>query len=266
MKRGGPLHPKVMALAVALGVARYTAVGLLECLWHFTAQYAPRGDLGKFSDAEIEQHLGWDGEPGRLMHGLLMARLLDTSEAHRLVVHDWHEHADQGVRNKLLKDRTSFATCTKRRTPGRTLCPTGGRQGKGKGKGNGKGSSSSESLGGSGGSAESPPRTAAELTAAFETSFWPIYPPRNGRRDGKSDALAEWLKLKPDRALEAAILAALPAYARSTDLPVDACRWLKRQRWLDDVDARPTKPMGSTVREMAAQFRAELAVAQGGKA
>ena len=96
------------------------------------------------------------------------------------------------------------------------------------------------------------------LEASF-LRFWAAYPPRNGRRDGKPDALAEWLKLKPDKALEDVILTAVVAYGRSTDYPKDACRWLKGQRWTDEtVERRST----NKVHEMAETFRAQL-VAKG---
>ena len=126
-----------------------------------------------------------------------------------------------------------------------------------------RGASASSGVSGeSEGRGGSPPRSKADLTDAFETRFWPAYPPRNGRRDGKPEALAEWLKLRPDRELEAVILAALPAYARSTDLPKDACRWLKGKRWTDETTAR--LPGRSKVSELAAQFRAEVAARAAG--
>ena len=53
MKRGTPDHPKTLELADRLGLERWGAVGLLECLWHFAAHYAKRGDVGRFSDEAI---------------------------------------------------------------------------------------------------------------------------------------------------------------------------------------------------------------------
>ena len=49
MKRGTPDHPKVAKLASMIGLpipwALPYTVGLLEMLWHFTAKFAPRGDI-----------------------------------------------------------------------------------------------------------------------------------------------------------------------------------------------------------------------------
>jgi hypothetical protein len=47
MKRGTPEHPKTAHLMAALSIPRPYAVGILELLWHFTARYAPRGDVGR---------------------------------------------------------------------------------------------------------------------------------------------------------------------------------------------------------------------------
>jgi len=93
-----------------------TAVGLLELLWHFTADFAPQGDIGRFTDQRIEAACGWNGESenerakrlhlprwnrqGVLIQALVGAGWLDRSDEHRLVVHDWHIHADNTVKNE----------------------------------------------------------------------------------------------------------------------------------------------------------------------
>ena len=59
MKRGTPDHPKVYDLAERLKVKRPTALGYLELLWHFTAVYAPEGDIGRYSDKRIEGAMDW---------------------------------------------------------------------------------------------------------------------------------------------------------------------------------------------------------------
>lgn len=250
MKRSGPEHPKMKALARTLGVPHYSAVGLLELLWHFTAKFAPQGDVGRFDNASIAEAMTYTGDPDALCNALVATGWLDACTTNRLLVHGWEEHADQGVRNTLKGRGLSFLTPTivepksnVRRTRVRRESD-GGRPGTGTGTGLGTGSS--------------PPRTTHELTEAFESEFWPAYPPRNGRRDGKQEALAEWLKLRPDIALQAQILAALPAYARSTDLPLDACRWLKRRRWTDESNARTPAPVSSLAKAKA-EFQAQLA-------
>ena len=63
MKRGTPDHPKMRALARALCVSRAHAVGIMECLWHFTANYAPNGSLAKFTEEEIAEAVTWEDAP-----------------------------------------------------------------------------------------------------------------------------------------------------------------------------------------------------------
>jgi hypothetical protein len=108
------------ALAQALGVRRYTAVGILESLWHFTAQYAPRGDLGRWSDGDIAHAIDWEQEPSALIAALIGTRWLDThaDSAVRLVVHDWATHADRGVHNRLKSRKQKFIVGGS--NPGRT--------------------------------------------------------------------------------------------------------------------------------------------------
>lgn len=112
MKRGGPTHPKTLDLAAYLRIDRWGAVGILECLFHFVATYARRGDIGRLSDRQIAQGVGWGGDPEQLIEGLVAAGWLDRCcDEHRLRVHDWHEHADQGVnQSKVIRDQ-KFLPC-----------------------------------------------------------------------------------------------------------------------------------------------------------
>jgi hypothetical protein len=101
MKRGGPSHPKTYALAEALGVRRVHAVGLLELLFHFTAQYAPAGDVGRYTDKRIAAALDWCGSVSKLIDSLVDSRWLDRHPVARLVLHDWADHADRTTLQKL---------------------------------------------------------------------------------------------------------------------------------------------------------------------
>jgi hypothetical protein len=112
MKRGTPDHPKTLALRQDLNLPIYSAVGLLELLWHFTAFYAPRGDIGRFSNQQIAAACGWDGDPDALVKAFISARWVDTNKRHRLIVHDWPEHADDAVHMALARRVTRFADGT----------------------------------------------------------------------------------------------------------------------------------------------------------
>ncbi len=101
--------PKLAHLKALLGVPRFQAVGLLECLWHFTATQAPRGDVGKWSDGQIAAALEWPGKPEELIHALIEARWVDPCPVHRLLVHDWQHHADQTVKRSPQVKEGGFA-------------------------------------------------------------------------------------------------------------------------------------------------------------
>ena len=103
MKRGGPRHPKTCDLAERLGIRRAHAVGHLELLFHFAAEFAPEGDVGRFSDKRIAAALDWGGAPGKLVSALVDSGWLDLHPTARLAVHDWGEHADRATLQKLIR-------------------------------------------------------------------------------------------------------------------------------------------------------------------
>jgi len=98
MKRGTPWHPKTLQFAELLKVRRAHAVGYLELLFHFAAQYAPHGDVGRFTDKRISGGLDWAGKPERIINALIESGWLDRDPVSRLVVHDWEDHALESVK------------------------------------------------------------------------------------------------------------------------------------------------------------------------
>jgi len=112
MYKAVPDHPKFLILCSLLKLNRAAAAGHLEFLWHLAGQYAPAGDVGRFSDAEIEGKLAWEREPGALIAALVTARWLDRDETHRLVVHHWSHWADENVHTQLARKCEPFADGT----------------------------------------------------------------------------------------------------------------------------------------------------------
>lgn len=106
MKRGTPDHPKMHKLARTLGISRAHAVGLLEMLWHWTAKYAIQGDIGKWSDDVIAEGAGWTDREKIpfFIDALIESGWIDQDSEHRLLIHDWADHADEAVR-KTLRNR-----------------------------------------------------------------------------------------------------------------------------------------------------------------
>lgn len=109
MKRDGPDHPKVRGLARKLEVPRYSVVGICELLWHWTAQYAHAGDIGRYTDVQIAEAVYWDGEPADLISAMVEVGLLDLSDEHRLIVHGWRKHCEDSVHMKLARKLGYFA-------------------------------------------------------------------------------------------------------------------------------------------------------------
>jgi hypothetical protein len=108
MKRGTPRHPKIQHLCELLKIKLATAVGYLELLWHFAAEFAPQGDIGRFSDERIEGGIHWSGPSGKLISALIESGWIDAVPVHRLVVHHWEDHADDAVRKRLNRGGLSF--------------------------------------------------------------------------------------------------------------------------------------------------------------
>lgn len=111
VKRGTPSHPKTLDLAAYLDLELWGAVGLLESLFLWAATYTRRGDVGRMSNRQIAKGLGWSGDPERLIEALVMSHWLDKCQCHRLRLHDWHEHADQGVRHSDVIKKQGFLEC-----------------------------------------------------------------------------------------------------------------------------------------------------------
>lgn len=103
MKTGGPDHPKIFAAASALGITRRDMVGLLELLWQWTARYAPQGDIGRYQNEAIAAAVDWTADANILISRLLACRWLDSDETHRILIHDWADHAPDYVRKSLRR-------------------------------------------------------------------------------------------------------------------------------------------------------------------
>jgi len=112
MKRTALNHSKTKKLSRLLRLPHYAAVGLLECLWHLTANEAPRGDIGKLSDDDIAFSIDWEQDPVKLVAALVDAGWIERNEEHRLVVHHWSEHCEDAVDAKVYRMGTTYADGT----------------------------------------------------------------------------------------------------------------------------------------------------------
>ena len=103
LKRRTPDHPKVISLEERLKIPRFAAVGLLELLWHYTAEYAPQGSVGKYPDSAIARACHWPKDAAAFVDALVETGWLDRDEEYRLLVHDWADHVDETTKKRLLR-------------------------------------------------------------------------------------------------------------------------------------------------------------------
>jgi len=107
--RGTLTHWKTRTLAESLGISPAHALGLLESLWHTTAEDAPNGNIGRLSNKAIAMQMFTDIDPDRLIAALVSSGHLDEHPEHRLVTHDWDKHADDAVNMRLARAGQLFA-------------------------------------------------------------------------------------------------------------------------------------------------------------
>lgn len=115
MKRGTIRHPKVLALASALGVHHAQAIGHLTALWEFCGEFSKPGDIGRYPNSAIARGALWDGDPEVFVRALVATRWVDEHIEHRLLVHHWAAHCEYSVSKFLLENKMRFADGSKPR-------------------------------------------------------------------------------------------------------------------------------------------------------
>jgi hypothetical protein len=99
--RAVPETTKFANLSRILKMPKYKIMGILETLWHFAGKNSPQGNIGKYSNEEIAAWIGWEGEPEELINALGRSKWIDRDKTHRLLVHDWADHADNATKMAL---------------------------------------------------------------------------------------------------------------------------------------------------------------------
>src|SRR3990167_3055466 len=88
-----------------LGLPLFQVVGVLECLWRLAEECCDEGNIGKFSDEEISDYIGWTGDTGNLIAALLASGWIDASTETRLEIHDWMDHCPEYIKDRVRKRR-----------------------------------------------------------------------------------------------------------------------------------------------------------------
>ena len=222
-------HPKTLDFCARLNVSLPTTVGHLEFFWAFTAKKSPQGNIGKWPNGAIARSCHWDGDPDIFVNALVDARYVDASKSHRLLVHDWKDHAPRWVLSKLSRAKLeifdSSVECTREYSPSNSANSTldSVRQAK---PSHGRGR-------------EDKPSCAsgdARLPESF-LKFWDTYP----KKKSKGDAIKAWKKLKPNEPLAEKILRAVQQARTSDDWLKDGgqfiphpATWLNARGWEDE--------------------------------
>jgi hypothetical protein len=280
MKRGTPRHPKTTGLMHALGCSYQEAVGVLELLWHFTAEFAPAGDIGRWTNAQIAEGIQWAGEPDRLIEALVRVRWLEEAVPDRLRVHDWYSHADDIVHHVLARAGRRFVTGEVPRLGRfskvereRLLRPYVGKRFPSAFQAHARALSKrlKSALANTNTKPSLKPSLAKpeeDLSLGFAAAaspapdpfacFWAAYP----KRRHKPDASRVWKTIGGDRCLEA-ILAGVERWKTSDawrrGFIEDPARFLRQRQWEDEVAVTGDD---RAVADFVAQLKAEEAARQ----
>lgn len=113
--RGALTHRKTRRLARLLQVQIPCALGVMEAIWHVTADQCPDGAIGTLSNQDIADEMFWDGDADELVRDLIASGVLDEHPEHRLVVHGWSERATDAIHMSLARKGLYFADGSKPR-------------------------------------------------------------------------------------------------------------------------------------------------------
>jgi hypothetical protein len=108
--RGTLTHWKTQMLAKTLGIDLSHALGLLEALWHVTADKTPSGNIGKLDNKALAMQMFTRIKPDKLVDALVASKHLDRDPVHRLLVHDWAQHADYNTKRKVSRNNGAMFT------------------------------------------------------------------------------------------------------------------------------------------------------------
>ena len=128
MKRGTPDHWKMDELARLMKIpsrlARTWANGCMERLWHYTSRQYPRGNIGAAPDWAIADACGLaKSDAPALIEALLHSKWIEKHSEYRLIVHDWHEHADDSTKKTLKNRGLEFCFPESSSMPGESFRP-----------------------------------------------------------------------------------------------------------------------------------------------
>ena len=224
-----PQHPKTVRLKALLGSQEADIYPIR--LWAYLGKYhCENGDLGAYSEPEIANIAGWQGDPKTLVAAFLKVGYLERDKAGNLRAHDWQEYQGHiaafrersreaaysrwgkgNKRKRKSRHASSIRQAMLKRGPSNALAVhTNAGQG----------------------STDKPP-------TPFEV-FWQAYPKE--RHVAKVAAERAWKRLNPGEKLVEIILKDIAAKAKTEDwkkqkgkfIPYPST-YLNQKRWTDEL-------------------------------
>jgi hypothetical protein len=101
VKNGTENKLKFKKLQAKLGLKLYEVKGILQSIWDFAGDNCILGNIGRDSNEDICFAIEYDGDPDQLILSLYQAGWLDYHQTERLVIHDWHEHAEDRIKKRV---------------------------------------------------------------------------------------------------------------------------------------------------------------------
>lgn len=249
--------------------------GVLQSIWDFTAENAMDGAIGRFTDAQIALGIEYDGDADKLIKALVESGWLDRSRSHRLVIHDWSDHCEDWVRKRLKRSGAEFARGDAPRKSQsidnnqfelftadnggrrRTTADNGGLPNPNPDPGPIPDKPPIPPCRGKPADAGGAP--AWDWQGGF-TEFWGGYPPECPRKAEKAKCAEFYHREVKNEGGHALLMRALAIDKGGVDWQKEGGRfinaplvWLRKRRWLDDLDERTGHVDGAMVMTPARQ-------------
>ena len=108
-------HDKTYALAEALHIKNYAAVGIMVSLWSWAAINATNGDISSYPPRAISDAVGWNGKrPEDFYQTLLEVRLIERAD-NRVVVRNWEKYAQLLIDSEAIQKEKAAERVKKHR-------------------------------------------------------------------------------------------------------------------------------------------------------
>lgn len=100
-----------------LSVSRAAAIGHLHMLWWWCIDYAPDGDLTRFTPLQLAKAADWMGDHGDFVKAMLAVGLLDETAPNKYAIHDWLHFCGQLMDKRLARLAAKRPPMAADRTP-----------------------------------------------------------------------------------------------------------------------------------------------------